>query len=454
LLAKGDVATDLLELQEQLETRFAYLRLGGVDHRRELAALLDRLPDPVPRAELCRELVRFIALFDDGHAQLQSRSQCAIPGERFAPFLIGEVQGRFLAAQPERKGLLDPLFPWVEALDGVALERWLEVAGQFRGGTPQRRRRAALMTLGRIEALRRELGLPASPTVALGLRDDTGDRRLVTVALVPERAGDHRRPRSEHRVLDGNVGYLKIGSMQDTPPYLAWLVAAMSDLRGTRGLIIDVRENGGGSRMPLRTLFPYFMASADQPRVANVARYRLGPGDAPGVRDGYLADRFLYPIDGSVFCAEERAAIARFAERFQPEWDPPPDAFSDWHYLVLSRRLAAEGVYHYEAPLVVLVDDGSFSATDVFAGAFKGWRATTLMGVPTGGGSGRPRHFQLPRSDLSGRFSTMASFQPSGLLYDRHGVAPDVLAAATRDDWFGVSDTVLERARKRLSEGR
>jgi hypothetical protein len=451
LLDRKDVERDLRDLAEQLETRFSYLRLRGVDHRRELAAVLARLPDPIRRADLCRELVRFIALFGDGHAQLQSKSQCAVPEERFAPFLVGEAEGRFFAAEPTRKGLVDPAHPWLEGLDGIDIRRWVEVASRFRGGTPQRRRRAALGTLARIEALRAELGLPPSPTVVMDLRAPAGDTRRLTVPLVPERPRDPRAPTSEHRILDGNVGYLKIGSMQDSPAFAAWLVAAMADLRETRGLVIDVRENSGGSRLPLRTLFPYFMASSDQPRIANVAKYRLTPDDPPGAPDGYLADRFLYPKDASVFSAEEKEAIARFAARFEPEWNPPAEGFSEWHYFVLSRRSAPGGVYHYQAPVVVLVDDGSFSATDVFAGAFKGWRNTTIMGVATAGGSGRPRHFVLPRSDLSGRFSSMASFQPSGLLYDGHGIEPDVLAAATRDDWFGASDTVLQRARQRLA---
>ena len=52
----------------------------------------------------------------------------------------------------------------------------------------------------------------------------------------------------------------------------------MRALAKTEGLILDVRDNSGGSRQILRALFPHFMQSTDAPYVANVARYRLTPG--------------------------------------------------------------------------------------------------------------------------------------------------------------------------------
>jgi C-terminal processing protease CtpA/Prc len=333
----------------------------------------------------------------------------------------------------------------------VPIERWIEAARAFRGGSPQWRRRAALGALGSLTIIRWELGLPSGGPVRVELRDGSGRSRERILPLVGKRTPDRQRRPGEDRILPGNVGYLRIGAMDDAPPAVAWLLRAMQTLRSTDGLIIDVRENGGGSRLLLRLLFPYFMASSDEPRIGNVARHRLSPEDPPDARDGYLADRFLYPREASVYSAEERACIDRFAARFEPEWTPPAGPFSDWHYLLLGRRSAPEGVYHYDRPVVLLIDAGAFSATDVFVGSFKGWRDVTLMGTATGGGSGRAKSFYLPASGIEGRFSTMASFQPGGLLYDGRGVEPDVVAAETVDDWLGRTDSVLEAARRRLA---
>lgn len=82
-----------------------------------------------------------------------------------------------------------------------------------------------------------------------------------------------------------------------------------------------------------------------------------------------------------------------------------------------------------DRPVVVLMDEGSFRATDIFLGAMSLAPSVTLMGVPSGGGSGRSRAFELPNSRLRAVVSTMASFRPDGQLYDGIGVAPDIRGA-------------------------
>jgi C-terminal processing protease CtpA/Prc len=49
----------------------------------------------------------------------------------------------------------------------------------------------------------------------------------------------------------------------------------MPRFAGARGLIIDIRDNRGGTRSVLRELYPYFVSAFDPPHVANAAKYRL-----------------------------------------------------------------------------------------------------------------------------------------------------------------------------------
>jgi C-terminal processing protease CtpA/Prc len=227
------------------------------------------------------------------------------------------------------------------------------------------------------------------------------------------------------------------------------LVAAMGRVRGTKGLVIDVRGNGGGSRDALLVLFPFFMTPADPPRVANVAAYQLREGDLPDAPEGYLTDRFLHPAASPVWSDADRAAIRAFAAGFKPEWAPPAGAFSGWHYLLLKPRAGA-GYYHYDRPVVVLADAGCFSATDIFLGAFKGWRGVTLVGTASGGGSGRAQPLVLHHSGLELQLSSIASYRPDGKLYDGRGVEPDVEVKPVPTDLIGRTDSVLDAALKRL----
>ena len=105
--------------------------------------------------------------------------------------------------------------------------------------------------------------------------------------------------------------------------------------RDTKGLIIDVRGNGGGSRAALRTLFPYFMDKKDAPHVANVAACRLRSGDSPTRTEGYLENRWLFPLSSSRWTDADQDAIRRFAKKFRPAWKLPKGEFSEWHYFVL-----------------------------------------------------------------------------------------------------------------------
>jgi C-terminal processing protease CtpA/Prc len=111
-----------------------------------------------------------------------------------------------------------------------------------------------------------------------------------------------------------------------------------------------------------------------------------------------------------------------------------------------------------DRPVVVLMDEGSFSATDIFLGAMSLAPNVTLMGVPSGGGSGRSRGFDLPNSRLRVILSTMASFRPDGHLYDGVGIAPDVMAPRTLDGVANGRDTQMAEAlrflRQRISPSR
>jgi C-terminal processing protease CtpA/Prc len=286
------------------------------------------------------------------------------------------------------------------------------------------------------------LGLPQKSRVALELTD--GKKQTTAefdvLSRLPRPAGWLHGP---SRKLEGNIGYLRLAEMDGSPAFQARLRDQMTAFKGVRGLIIDVRQNGGGSREPLRTLFPYFMKANEKPYVANVARYRMPAGTRKSA-EGYLDNRFLYPISSREWSRGEKKLLEKFARSFKPEWEPK-GAFSDWHFMLLR-----PGGTRFAKPVVILMDGGCFSATDIFLGAFKGRRNVTLMGTPSAGGSGRTQTTRLSNSRMKVRLSSMASFQPNGKLYDGNGIEPDVVVEPVPTDYIGKTDSVLDAAVKRL----
>jgi C-terminal processing protease CtpA/Prc len=217
----------------------------------------------------------------------------------------------------------------------------------------------------------------------------------------------------------------------------------MATFRDTRAVIVDVRGNGGGSREALRALFPYVMTPAARPEVVSTAKYRLHP-DYPDDHMG--GSRFMFRESWSGWTPEEREAIARFKPTFTPEWAPPAAEFSEWHYLVMSRSTNPKA-FAYGKPVVILMDEKCFSATDIFLSAFKGYPGVRLVGSASGGGSALQIPYRMPVSGLSMTLASMASFQRGGQLYDTRGVQPDVAIDPAPEFYIkGGRDLVLERA--------
>lgn len=447
-LGREEAAADLAELRKLLEERFSYLTRKGLGLDAAFAAAASGLGPVVARADLTLRIQMLLARFGDGHTGV--RESLFSPVHGHLPFLVAEAEGRFVAFLPDRSGFLDDAHPYLTEIDGRAVEEWVTDAGAVvPRGSPQFHRRSSIRMLRFLPWLRRVADRKPDGPVAAVLSSANGrSSRTVRLPLAPRRPIYGDWPRNVSRVLDGNIGYFRIEDMDGDEAFLHGLRTAMAGFRNTSGLVIDVRGNGGGTRDALRTMLPYLLDPKGPPRVVNVARYRLPPGEERGRRDGYLGNRDLHPATASVWSKADAAVIRSFARRFRPEWTPPKDAFSAPHYMLV--RPGGEGVRHYDRPVIVLQDSGCFSATDIFLGAFKGLPNVTLMGTPSGGGSGRSRGHRLANSRIRVRISSMASYRPTGELYEGRGVPPDVTVEPLATDLIGRTDRALAEALSRL----
>ncbi|WP_129641500.1 S41 family peptidase [Peristeroidobacter agariperforans] len=171
------------------------------------------------------------------------------------------------------------------------------------------------------------------------------------------------------QLLDGGVGYVRISHFSETTTTdLERSLASLKKKNGAAlsGLVLDLRNNPGG------------VLEA-----------------AVGVSDVFLED-------GVIVTANGRAADARF------EMDAHPGD-------------TLEG-----APMVVLVNGSSASASEIVAGALQDHRRATLVGRQTyGKGSVQT---VLPLSDGHAiKLTTSKYFTPSGASIHEKGIKPDVL---------------------------
>jgi hypothetical protein len=453
VLDRATAQADLDLLERLLADHYSYYARCSKEVSAGLAKAKSRVTDSQSIDDFACSVQEALACLGDGHSGVGSIEHHLAPG--CARFLVGDAGGRLVAFREDRSAFLAADHPYLVKLDGLPIERWLEAAGRLVAhGSPSFVRYGSLRCLRFVNAQRRVLGLPLSDSMVATVADEQGATVDVPVDLTPSKPIFGEWPRTKSRLLPdpaggGSTGYLRIASMDDDGLFLDDLHARMKEFADADGLVIDVRGNGGGSRRALLELFPYFMKADEPIHVANVARLRLGPGERRDRPEGFLGDRFLYPAASSTWSPDERAALEKLARTFRPEWDPPPEGMSEWHYLAL-RPALAKWRTRFDKPVVILLDGGCFSATDVFLGAFKGWRNVTLLGTPSGGGSGRAQEFTLPGSGLEIRLSSMASFRPDGSLYDGNGIAPDVVVPPRATDFLGTTDAQLDAALRRL----
>jgi C-terminal processing protease CtpA/Prc len=171
------------------------------------------------------------------------------------------------------------------------------------------------------------------------------------------------------------------------------LKAIFKQFEGCSGLIVDVRENGGGSLSLSEALASYFM---DKKTLTGYIAHKTG--------DGHSAFSKLEPV-----------------------YTPAMDSVLRWH-----------------KPVVVLTNRHCYSATNDFVVRMKAAPSALIMGDQTGGGGGLPLSNELPNGWML-RFSACPMYD-ADKQHTEWGVLPDVAVSLDSTDLAGGYDTLIERA--------
>lgn len=102
-------------------------------------------------------------------------------------------------------------------------------------------------------------------------------------------------------------------------------------------------------------------------------------------------------------------------------------------------------------PLVVLINDGSASASEIFAGAVQDHKRATIIGTQSFGKGTVQEVIDLP-GDTSLRVTVATWLTPNGTDLGKHGVTPDIIVERTTEDLEAKRDPQLEAAMRELLE--
>ena len=452
-LTAAQVNEDLDFFEQRLRGQFAYLQANHVDLKAAVDAVREKGRNGMTGRMLALELQKIMSKFIDGHASV--RGWVAEPSGAL-PFLLEQTGEDAVAVKGDRSSLVASDYPYISRIDGKTLAEWSQhLSSLFAEGSPQFVQYQTCRHLRSIQFCRSLAGIEVQDTVEVELLSrDKARAKVVTLPVAFERSMYGLWPRHpetrQPAILPENIAYLPIRAMDhDAVPII---VEWMQKFEDTKGLIVDVRGNGGGTRTPLLTLLPLLMSPDEKPYIASVAKYRLYEKFPANHMDG----RYMKRANDPRLSEPDRAVITEFSKTFKSQWAPPAEEFSPWHYLVVSRenlRTQGLGDFYYDRPVVVLHDQRCFSATDIFLGAFKGRPRVTLMGQASSGGSAYSQSFDLPKSNIRVQCASMASFQRNGRLYDTNGIHPDIPVVPSPEYFLNDGPDDVLQAAVRFLEG-
>ena len=115
------------------------------------------------------------------------------------------------------------------------------------------------------------------------------------------------------------------------------------------------------------------------------------------------------------------------------------------------QRTTTRGIL-YDMPTVVLVDEGSASASEIVAGALQDHNVATLVGQPTFGKGSVQTLEELKNQDSVLKLTTAHWLTPADREVDEVGLVPDVVVDVSQEQLPPDQDLQLEKARSILLE--
>ena len=173
----------------------------------------------------------------------------------------------------------------------------------------------------------------------------------------------------------------------------------MEQMRDTRGLIVDVRWNGGGDAELSKYIAARFV---DTTRVYSSYQYRNGPNRTDLTKE-------------------------------------------------IDQTLSPRGPWRYERPVILLMGQGCVSACESFCAMMSVCPNVTTMGDRTRGATGFPVPFKLGK-DLEIHVPQWLVTLPEGQVVEGNGVRPDVPFTPKADSFTDNRDELLSLVLTRLRE--
>ena len=258
--------------------------------------------------------------------------------------------------------------------------------------------------------------------------------KILTETIYPSPAKSTQSlPFVEHKILKNNIGYIAVNSMYPTEEITELFDSALDTLFNTKALIIDIRNNGGGSS---GTGFHIITRISNKPLPIFKSKVRIYSVD---MFDKWFSGENKFDIFYSVY----QDILSDTTDARKEELH---EKFKNSEYYNLQPQPPI-----YDKPIVVLIGPKTFSAAEDFLAPLHGTERVTLIGKPTGGSTGQPLVLQL-NDELSVRICSRRCWCADGYEFVGKGFIPDIEIEKTIENILFEKDVTLEKAILYLNE--
>jgi len=376
-MAAGAIAGALTTLQFQATARSSMTPLP-LEDMQQLAAVFDLVKrsyvEPVDEKKLIRDAISGMVSGLDPHSQY-------FEGQAFKEFHEG-ISGKFTGVGIQIE-MEDGLVKVVSPIEGSPAFR----AGMMTGDLIIKIDDTLVKGLTLDQAIKRMRG-PSGTKVLLTVLRKADNNRTFPVAITRE---EIRTKSVRSKVVEPGYAWIRVSQFQELTlrDFSDQLKDIFKQEPKLKGLVLDLRNDPGGLLDAAVGISAAFL-----PKDAVVVSTN---GQIPESKSTLKATPYFYSRDGS---------------------DP----------------LAGVSALIKSVPVVVLVNEGSASASEIVAGALKDHKRAIIMGSQTfGKGSVQSEMTRLPMPNTSLKITTARYYTPSGQSIQAKGIVPDVMVDETAE---------------------
>lgn len=408
-------------------------------------------------------LAQIVPLFGDHHARIPFTSFDGV--KKYLPFFLrrntlgGQTKFFALCEQKEvvQWSFYHSDYPILKEIEEIPLHDWCHAITPFMSNHCSQVVRDiflgdALVFIGFFyQKLLKKL---PPPEITITLANTTGESIKEKIKLqdeYPQRTQVwQNHPEKRFHWIKPDIAYFRCEVMWFTEEHAAFSQwhQAMKKAQGSRGIIIDLRYNNGGSRYFLNHFFPYFMPEDYMVATAVLCRRDSRAIPLPSALSHGVGNRSLYRSNDTYYSEEEKKFLLNYQkEKFNTHHLNTKDYYHEPAFHLIRRNQPWS--YSYQGKVIILMH-GNASSSEAFLSGVQQLPGIKTLGTPTLGTSGAEKYSYETSWGQSFKISRTLSLNARGKVIEGNSFDADEYMELTPNllisNYPSTSDPMIERS--------